>query len=98
MTLAACPTFYDGQTSSPPWRLEMHRTLLAAGVPISLNTDDPAQFGSGWLSTTIGSAMAAAPFSRAEVLRFAEHAIESSWTDDATRRTLSAELRHFAAA
>ena len=98
VALAACPTFYDGQTSSPDWRLEMHRALLDAGVPISLNTDDPAQFGSGWLSNTILSAMVAAPFSRAEVLRFAEHAIGSSWADDATRQMLAAELRDFASA
>lgn len=97
IALAACPTYYDGQASSPDWRLEMHRSLLEAGVPISLNTDDPAQFGSGWLTNTIHSAMVSAPFTRAEVLRFAQHAIDSSWTDDSHKAELTAELREYAA-
>jgi adenosine deaminase len=40
IALTGCPTYYSGQASSPDWRLEMHRTLLDAGIRISLNTDD----------------------------------------------------------
>ena len=98
IALAACPTYYDGQASSPDWRLEMHRTLLEAGVCISLNTDDPAQFGSGWLANTIHDAMVAAPFTRADILGFAQNAIDGSWTDDGHKADLTAELRHYAAA
>ena len=95
IALTGCPTYYAGQEASPDWRLEMHRTLLAAGARISLNTDDPAQFGSGWLTTTIRSAMAAAPFTRAEVVRFMGHAIDTAWTDDAHRRQLAADLEAY---
>ena len=93
--LTGCPTYYDGQSASPDWRLNMHRTLLEAGVPISLNTDDPAQFGSGWLANTVLHAMLAAPFTRDEIVRFTRHAIETSWTDDAHRAQMSAELAAF---
>lgn len=95
IALAACPTYYAGQDASPAWRLEMHRTLLEAGVTISLNTDDPAQFGSGWLSNTMYRAMRAAPFTRAEVVRFAQNAIDASWTDAAHKAELTAQLRDF---
>ena len=95
IALTGCPTFYSDATSSDPARLEMHRTLLDAGVRISLNTDDPAQFGSGWLTNTIQSAMAGAPFSRADIVRFMDNAIGSAWTDETHRRGLTAELRAF---
>ena len=93
VALTACPTYYEGQASSAPERLDMHRVLLNAGVRISLNTDDPAQFASGWLCNTIHQAMISAPFTRAQVVQFAQHAIDSSWTDDAYRATLTSELR-----
>jgi adenosine deaminase len=95
VTLAACPTFYAGQTASPPFRLAMHRTLLDAGARICLNTDDPAQFGSGWMTDTVAAAMDAAPFTRGEIVRFARHAIDGAWTDEATRAELAAQLRRF---
>ncbi len=97
VALTGCPTYYEGQSSSPSARLEMHRNLLDAGVRISLNTDDPAQFGSGWLSNTIHQAMVSAPFTRSEIVRFAQHAIDSSWTDDAHRAELTEALSVFTA-
>ena len=97
IALTGCPTYYDGQTASPEWRLEMHRTLLHAGARISLNTDDPAQFGSGWLTNTILSAMRAAPFSRVEVVGFIRNAIDSAWLEPARRSDLTTELEDFLA-
>ncbi|MCP5028515.1 MAG: adenosine deaminase [Actinomycetia bacterium] len=95
VALTGCPTFYAGQESSPDWRLEMHRTLLAAGALISLNTDDPAQFGSGWLTNTMLGAMLSAPFSRSEIVGFARNAVDSAWLDDAGRAAHRAELATF---
>ncbi len=95
VALTGCPTFYAGQEASPDWRLEMHRTLLEAGVTVSLNTDDPAQFGSGWLGDTVLSAMAAAPFGRDEIVRFTANAIDSAWVDRLHRDGLRAELAAF---
>ncbi|MCP3996036.1 MAG: adenosine deaminase [bacterium] len=95
IALSACPTYYAGQTSSPDFRLEMHRSLLEAGTRISINTDDPAQFGSGWLTNTTLSTMVSAPFSRAEIVRFMHNAIDTTWTDDSHRRELASDLRAF---
>jgi adenine deaminase len=98
VTLAACPTFYAGQTASPPFRLGMHRTLLDAGVRVCLNTDDPAQFGSGFMTDTVAAAMAAGPFTRAEIVRFTRHAIDGAWIDDDHRAELTAALDGFVGA
>ena len=95
VVLTGCPTFYHGQDSSPAFRLEMHQTLLEAGVCISLNTDDPAQFGSGWLTNTILSAMTAAPFTRSEIVQFTSNAIAGAWIDDTIRHELNAALTTF---
>ncbi len=95
VALTGCPTFYAGQTACPADRLEMHRSLADAGVCISLNTDDPAQFGSGWLTNTMLSAMQAAPFTRAEIVRFAQNAIDTAWTDATHKRELTVELDSF---
>ena len=98
VALTGCPTFYAGQSSSPAARLEMHRVLLDAGVRISLNTDDPAQFGSGWLTNTVRAAMTEAPFTRTDVVTFAQNAIDSAWIDERDRTALTAELRAFVGA
>lgn len=97
IALTGCPTFYAGQHASPAPRLEMHRALADAGVRISLNTDDPAQFGSGWITNTLGSAMRAAPFSRSEIARFMRSAIATAWIDDRFKRELDEDLATFLA-
>lgn len=97
IALTGCPTYYAGQTASPDFRLGMHRTLLEAGARVSLNTDDPAQFGSGWMTNTVRSAMAAAPFTRAEVVRFMQNAVAAAWVDEARRVELTRELEDFCA-
>ncbi|MCP4963055.1 MAG: adenosine deaminase [Actinomycetia bacterium] len=95
IALTACPTFYHGQQGAAESRLDMYRSLLDAGTMISLNTDDPAQFGSGWLTNTISEAMAAARFSRSDLVRFMHNAIDSAWTDEHHRRDLTSELLTF---
>ncbi len=95
IALTGCPTFYAGQESAPIERLDMIRALLDSGIRISLNTDDPAQFGSGWINNTLVAAMQSAPFSRAEIVRFMQHGIDSAWIDDDYRLELTAELDAF---
>ena len=97
VSLTGCPTFYTGSTACKNSRLEMHRVLADAGVRISLNTDDPAQFGSGWMSKTVLAAMMAAPFSRSEIVRFNRNAIQSAWISDEHRHELLAEVEEFCA-
>jgi adenosine deaminase len=70
--------------------------VLEAGVCVSLNTDDPAQFGGDWLSNTIASAMTASPFTRSEIVPFMRSAIAGAWVDGTTQHDLQAELTTFA--
>jgi len=79
ISLTGCPTFYISENSCPPERMDMIKKLFQAGVKISLNSDDPAQFGSGWLTQTLCAAQQAGNFSRKEMIRFLENAFSSAW-------------------
>lgn len=96
IALTGCPTFHVSMTSAPPDRIEMIRDLFDAGALVSLNTDDPAQFGSGYLSDTLAACQAAGGFSDADMVRFMRNAFESAWIDERTRSTYIASLEEFA--
>ncbi|MDA4847169.1 adenosine deaminase [Hoeflea poritis] len=98
IALTGCPTFHVSMTSAPSDRVEMIKTLFHAGALISLNTDDPAQFGSGYLSHTLAACQAAAGFGDDEMIRFMRNAFESAWIDDRTRSEYLTGLDRFRAA
>jgi adenine deaminase len=77
--LTGCPTFFSTDSSSPPDRIEMITKLLRSGVTISLNTDDPEQFGSGWLTQTLIAAQKAGRFDREDMIQFLKNAFQSAW-------------------
>ena len=69
------------------------RSLMDAGVPVTLNTDDPVRI---W--TTIGREYAIAAglgFSRRDLLTFTYNAIEASFTSDARRSMLRNALKQW---
>ncbi len=79
IALTACPTFVVSQKACPADRLEMIRGLLKAGALISLSTDDPAQFGSGWLTKTLAAAQSSGGFTDTEMTGFMNNAARSAW-------------------
>jgi adenosine deaminase len=71
------------------------RQFMAAGVPVTLNTDDPVRIG-----TTIGreyAIAAALGFSPRELLAFTRNAIQASFTTAARRSTLLKEVQRWEA-
>jgi adenine deaminase len=95
ISLTACPTFHVSMTSTPSDRLEMIKTLFDAGALISLNTDDPAQFGSGYLNQTLTACQTAGGFSDIDMIQFMRNAFESAWIGDRTRSKYIALLDQF---
>lgn len=53
--------------------------LLERGVLISLNRDDPAQFGSGWLSQTLIEAQRTGNLSWKTMTKFMRNGFISAW-------------------
>ena len=53
--------------------------LLSRGGIISLNSDDPAQFGSGWLTQTLVEAQSAGGLSLETMTSFIRNGFLSAW-------------------
>ena len=86
--LTACPTRYAFQAEVAPSRLEMMAELLERGICISLNSDDPAQFGSGWLAQTLIEAQRAGSLPQESMIKFMRNAFLTAWISEGHRKTL----------
>lgn len=67
------------------------RTLLDAGVPFSLNSDDPAYFG-GYMLENYCAVQEAHDLSPADWATITRSAVTGSWCDDARKAVLLAEI------
>ncbi len=94
--LTACPV--QRSTDPEPQDLDKIRTLFDAGVCVSLNTDDPAQFESGYLVDLLASVQQAGGYSKRDMVKFMVHAFEASFLPDAARDAYIESLQAFAAA
>ena len=93
--VAACPTFYSAGESCPDKTMECIRGMLDMGVLISLNSDDPVQLGSGWLSSALASAQASGGFSDNEIKKFMQNAVQSSWMERSQKTSLLSDLNDY---
>lgn len=72
------------------------RSMIARGLVVTVNSDDPAYFG-GYLSDNFIAAQRALGLDRAELLGLAANAVEAAFVTEARRWELRAELDAFAA-
>lgn len=93
--ITACPTFYFSQSSCPPDETEMIKKLFRSGAIISINSDDPVHFESGWLTHVLASLQKAGDFSRADMIQFIDNAFRSSWLDPLSKKTYLDRLSLF---
>ena len=59
--------------------------LLSRGVSISLNSDDPAQFGSGWLTQTLVEAQSAGGLSLETMTSFMRNGFLAAWLPESEK-------------
>jgi adenosine deaminase len=92
ISLGVCPRSNLTLGIYPSWEDHPLPRLLAAGVAVTLNTDDPAP-----LNTTLEADWAVAAdrlgFDLADLVGFAERSIDASFADDDTKARLRDELR-----
>ena len=67
------------------------RTLLQAGVAVTINSDDPAYFG-GYIGANYLAITAALGLTAGDLLRLAANAINGSFATADRKRVLLAEL------
>lgn len=73
--------------------LERHnlKTLLDAGLKVTINSDDPAYFG-GYIAKNYAETAVALGLSRAQLKRIARNSLEAAFVGDAERAPWLARL------
>lgn len=78
--LTMCPTW---RPSDPrPRRVDEIKKMLAAGVKVTVNSDDPAQFSSRYLTNTLTEVAKAGSYSMGEVAQLMRNAFEAAWISE----------------
>ena len=93
--LTVCPTFRPGDPG--PRRLRRLRQLFDAGVRVTVNTDDPALFASGYLTDLLRAVQRHGGYSRAGIATLMRNAFLGSFATDAEKAAMLARLDRFMA-
>jgi adenosine deaminase len=91
ITLTACPNSNVRLRVFPSMERSTIRTLLSAGVAVTINSDDPAYFG-GYIGDNYRGIAAGLAFTAADLHRVAANAIDGSFATAARKRELRTEL------
>lgn len=94
--LDVCPRSNVSLGIAPSWQEHPLPRLVAAGVTVTMNTDDPAPLGST-LESDWAVAAAEFGFTEADLVGFAARSIDASFASDELKRDLHAELAAVAA-
>ncbi len=92
--LTACPV--RRPTDPEPQDLDRIRQLFEAGVLVTLNTDDPAEFDTGYLTTLMSEVQSAGGYTNADMVRFVQNAFEISWLPQNRKDDYLAVLSEYA--
>jgi adenosine deaminase len=91
VTLTACPNSNVRLRVFPTMERSTIRTLLDAGVAVTINSDDPAYFG-GYIGDNYRGITAALGLNAGDLARLATNAINGSFASPARKQELFAEL------
>ena len=91
-----CPTW---RPSDPePRRLEPIKRMLDLDIPVSVNSDDPAEFASRYLSHMLTNVQDQGGFSNSEMVQLMRNAFEAAWVPTEQRDQFLARLDDHASA
>lgn len=79
----ACPTWRKGDPK--PRRVDRIERMRGLGLSVSLNTDDPAYFASGYMNHMLNAVVAIGQWDTDVVARYAKEAFAGAWIDDEQR-------------
>jgi adenosine deaminase len=96
IALTMCPLSNRELKVTPDLAQHPLKRLLDAGVPVTVNSDDPAYFG-GYLADNYAAAHDALGLTRAELAQLARNSITASLLPEARQAELLAELETVAA-
>lgn len=93
IALTICPTWFISH--SKPRRLTRLRQLFDAGILVTVNTDDPALFASGYLSRTLAAVQEHSGYSNQDMIKLMRNAFLSAWISDNQKEGYLSELDNF---
>ena len=94
ITLTVCPTWRSPYTGPPD--LDRIKEMYKQGLKITLNTDDPAEFNSGYLNQTIAGAVNGSDYSKNDLVCFMRNAFDGSWLPLESKKRYIDELNSYA--
>jgi adenine deaminase len=93
--LTMCPLSNLSLQVTPDLSLHPLKRLLAAGVPVTVNSDDPAYFG-GYLVANFLAVVGALDLTRDDIVLLARNSVEAAWLSAPRRRRLLNEIDAYA--
>jgi adenosine deaminase len=92
--LAASPVRLNADRG--PEDVDRIKQLFEAGVLVSLNTDDPAEFPSGYLANMLLEVQAASGYTKRDLVLYMANAFEMSWLSPERKTSYVRSLHDFA--
>jgi adenosine deaminase len=83
-------------TDPEPQDIDRIKALDSAGVCVSLNSDDPEEFESGYLTNMLVLFQESSGYSRADMTRLVLNAFDSTWLPNAEKDVYIAKLKKYA--
>jgi adenosine deaminase len=77
VTLNVCPTWRSPYTG--PRDLERIRKMYDLGLKVTLNSDDPAEFNSGFMNKLLCGAVKGSGYTKTDLVKLMKNAFEGSW-------------------
>jgi adenosine deaminase len=94
--LTTCPIRLDASRELED--IERVKQLYELGVLVTINTDDPPEFASGYLSDLLAELQEASGYSNGDLVRFMANAFEVSWLPARSKETYVESLLEYAKA
>ena len=94
ITLTTCPTWRSPY--SGPRDVERIRKMYDAGLKVTLNTDDPAEFNSGFMNQTIIGATERSNYTKQDLVQFMINAFDGSWMPRVDKNRFLQDLKKYA--
>jgi adenosine deaminase len=94
--LTACPVWRSNDPG--PQDVDRIKEMFERGLLVTLNTDDPAEFDSGYLTDLLVGVQEASGYTKRDMVRFMRNAFEGSWLPRSAKDVYVESLLKYAAA
>jgi adenosine deaminase len=84
------------QSDPEPRRLKRTRQMFELGLNVTINTDNPCEFDSGYLTRTLIGVQQHSGYTALEMVEYMRRAFRGSWLDEQDKKKFIKELNDYA--